>query len=131
MAKQKTKRVACCLIRDWKDDILMGKRNDNDKWTTPGGHLDKGECPYEGAIRELKEETGLDCLDCKLVKVSRERKMMIYVFEIKVDLDQKIDCSQDPDKECDDWEYVDPNEVKEELHVPMEHNAVLKYWIEN
>ena len=56
MSKQKTKRVACCLIRDWKDDILMGKRNDNDKWTTPGGHLDKGECPYEGAIRELKEE---------------------------------------------------------------------------
>jgi 8-oxo-dGTP pyrophosphatase MutT (NUDIX family) len=29
------------------------------KWLPPGGHLDEGEAPHEGALRELWEETGL------------------------------------------------------------------------
>ncbi|HWG93705.1 MAG TPA: NUDIX domain-containing protein [Mycobacteriales bacterium] len=29
-------------------------------WFTPGGGLDPGETPAEGAVRELREETGLD-----------------------------------------------------------------------
>ncbi|MFA6915218.1 MAG: NUDIX domain-containing protein [Parachlamydiales bacterium] len=30
------------------------------KWLPPGGHLELNELPHEGAIREAKEETGLD-----------------------------------------------------------------------
>lgn len=30
------------------------------KWMPPGGHLDPNETPPEGALREVKEETGLD-----------------------------------------------------------------------
>ena len=30
------------------------------KWLPPGGHLEPGELPPDGAIREAKEETGLD-----------------------------------------------------------------------
>ncbi len=30
------------------------------KWLPPGGHLDQDELPPDGAIREAKEETGLD-----------------------------------------------------------------------
>jgi len=130
MAKERTKRVAVCLVKDWQDNVLMGKRNDNDLWTNPGGHLDKGECPYVGAIRELKEETGLDATDTKLVKVGKDGDMMIYVFEVTVDPEQKVDVSKDPDKECDDWEYKDPNEVKDKLHVSIEKNMLLKYWID-
>ena len=129
--REKTKRVACCLVRDWKDDLLMGKRNDNQKWTNPGGHLDKGECPYQGAIRELKEETGLDAKDTKLVKVCKNRDIMVYVFEMTVDSEQDIDVSGDPDKECDSWDYTNPCDVKEELHIPLEVNAVLKYWMDS
>jgi 8-oxo-dGTP pyrophosphatase MutT (NUDIX family) len=29
------------------------------KWLPPGGHLNEGEAPHEGALRELWEETGL------------------------------------------------------------------------
>lgn len=129
--KERTKRVAVCLLRDWKDDILMGKRNDNGLWTNPGGHLDKGECPYFGALRELKEEAGLDATDIELVKVCKNKDILVYVFEVKVDHEQEIDTSKDPDKEVDDWEYVDPNAIREELHVPAEKNALLKYWMEN
>jgi ADP-ribose pyrophosphatase YjhB (NUDIX family) len=30
------------------------------EWLVPGGHLEIGERPAEGAVRELREETGLD-----------------------------------------------------------------------
>jgi 8-oxo-dGTP pyrophosphatase MutT (NUDIX family) len=29
-------------------------------WLQPGGHVDPGEAPWEGALREAREETGLD-----------------------------------------------------------------------
>lgn len=29
-------------------------------WLQPGGHVDAGETPWEGALREAREETGLD-----------------------------------------------------------------------
>lgn len=45
------------------DKILLIKRAtgiDKDKWDAPGGILEKGETPEQCAIREVKEETGLD-----------------------------------------------------------------------
>ena len=30
------------------------------RWMPPGGHLEPGEAPWEGAVREVREETGLE-----------------------------------------------------------------------
>ena len=45
------------VVKNEKNEILMIFRRG--KWDLPKGKLDKKETPEEGAIREVKEETGL------------------------------------------------------------------------
>ena len=123
--------AACGIMYNREHKILMGKRNDTDKWTMPAGHIEKGECPFMGMARELKEETGLDAVDIKLVSCRMKNNMLLYVFKVEIDADQEIDTSGDPDKECDDWTYEDPFDHINELHVTADRNLELKYWAYN
>lgn len=50
--------AAVAIIND--DRILMLKRVDNGKWTMPGGTLELNESLVDCAIREVREESGLD-----------------------------------------------------------------------
>jgi 8-oxo-dGTP diphosphatase len=52
--------AAAVAILNEKDEILLLKRRDSNKWTMPGGTLDFGESLITCAIREVKEETGYD-----------------------------------------------------------------------
>lgn len=45
-------------------------------WTIPGGHLDPGEAPVDGARRELAEETGLHAELCTEVPVALVATML-------------------------------------------------------
>lgn len=42
------------------EKVLLIFHRKMQKWLPPGGHLDPNETPPEAAIREAKEETGLD-----------------------------------------------------------------------
>ncbi|WP_397448166.1 NUDIX hydrolase [Pseudomonas sp. NA-150] len=42
-----------------KDDRILYVRKPKSKWTLPGGKIEIGETPFEAAVRELEEETGL------------------------------------------------------------------------
>ena len=41
-------------------------------WSTPGGHLDFGETPEACAVREAKEETGLDITDVQFRAITND-----------------------------------------------------------
>lgn len=41
-------------------EILLSKRGDFGIWALPGGRVDSGELLHESAIREVREETGLE-----------------------------------------------------------------------
>ena len=51
--------AAAVALFDSANDILLLRRKDNDTWTLPGGTLDFGESMTDCAIREVREETGL------------------------------------------------------------------------
>ena len=48
-----------CMFDD-RGRVLLQKRGDSGKWGFLGGAIELGETPEEAAIREVKEETGLD-----------------------------------------------------------------------
>ncbi|WP_194829021.1 NUDIX domain-containing protein [Nocardia sp. XZ_19_231] len=48
------------LVTDGAGRILMQRRGDSGNWSLPGGAMEIGETLEECAVRETKEETGLD-----------------------------------------------------------------------
>lgn len=54
------KPAAAVAIINSKRELLMLHRKDNKKWTMPGGTLEFGESMTDCALREVKEESGLD-----------------------------------------------------------------------
>lgn len=57
------------FIFNEKKQVLMQHRSDYKQWGFLGGAMELGESFEETAIRELKEETNLDALSLKLLKV--------------------------------------------------------------
>ena len=59
--KLETPKVgATAVIFNDVGQVLLTRRADNGLWCVPGGHMDMGETIRRTAIREAKEETGLD-----------------------------------------------------------------------
>ncbi|GGN94284.1 NUDIX domain-containing protein [Nocardia rhizosphaerihabitans] len=51
---------ASVLVTDSASRILMQRRGDSGNWSLPGGVMEIGETLEQCAVRETKEETGLD-----------------------------------------------------------------------
>ncbi|OXM56624.1 NUDIX hydrolase [Amycolatopsis thailandensis] len=49
------------FIQDDDGRILMIRRTDNDLYSIPGGQLELGETLAQAAVREVREETGIEC----------------------------------------------------------------------
>lgn len=121
---------------------LMGVRQDNGKWTEPGGHLNKGEDPLSGVVREVKEETGMTIpakdfllMGHKDVKPpDKKEPIRVWAFRVDLDKDKKMVTDKDPDDEVFGWNWVMvknnklPKIVDNNLHVPSDKN-VLHYFL--
>lgn len=51
---------AGCIIQDENGGLLLQRRSDCGEWGFPGGMVEFGESVAEAAVREVKEESGLD-----------------------------------------------------------------------
>jgi len=85
--------VNVAVIKNGK--ILLTQREDFETWILPGGGVDEGESVAQAAIRETKEETGLDVELTKLVGIYFRRSKIfddhIVLFTAKP-VDGKIKC---------------------------------------
>lgn len=69
---------ADAVIFDAEGRVLLGQRADNQRWGLPCGWVDPGESPAEAAIREVREETGLDVRILQLVDVQTRLPSVEY-----------------------------------------------------
>ncbi|MCF3961974.1 NUDIX domain-containing protein [Streptomyces fuscigenes] len=52
--------AASAVVTDDEGSILLQRRRDNDLWALPGGGMEMADSLPGTAVREVKEETGLD-----------------------------------------------------------------------
>jgi ADP-ribose pyrophosphatase YjhB (NUDIX family) len=60
----KANSIVCAVsavVPDSEGRILLIRRTDNNYWSIPGGGVEPGESVRQAAVREVKEETGVDC----------------------------------------------------------------------
>jgi mutator protein MutT len=76
-------KVSVIIILKRENTIFMFKRKntgwEDGKYTVPSGHVDVGETPTQAAIRETKEEVGvdIDAINLKLVHIDFIKDSMI------------------------------------------------------
>ncbi|WP_131785353.1 NUDIX hydrolase [Protofrankia symbiont of Coriaria ruscifolia] len=67
------------VVTDETGRILMVHKTDNDLWALPGGGMDLGESIADAAVRETKEETGIDIEVTGLIGVyTNPRHVLAY-----------------------------------------------------
>lgn len=106
---------------DGLEIALVGRNRYND-WSLPKGHIEKGESREQAAIREVKEETGLDA------RILQKIDKVVYFYRrAKGDLIRKT--VYHFLMETDGYDLRDPNwEVSEIRWVPItEAGNVLSY----
>ncbi|WP_433018126.1 NUDIX hydrolase [Kribbella sp. CA-294648] len=65
------------VIENQASEILMIRRSDNGNWAFPGGAIDLGESASQAAVRETKEESGIDCEVIDVVGIYTDPKHII------------------------------------------------------
>ncbi len=73
---------AFALLYDDEGRLLLCHRRDADVWNLPGGQVEYGETPWQAAIRETHEETGLKVSVRRLAFVDHrpERDELVFTF---------------------------------------------------
>lgn len=101
------------------EEVLLVKRafdrDDPDAglWANPGGKVEEGEKPYEAAVREVLEETGVKSSPvASLLKVvSREKDKLIHVIVCVAETEEMFST----DKDVSDIKWFKTTSLPEKL----------------
>jgi ADP-ribose pyrophosphatase YjhB (NUDIX family) len=67
------------VVTNDADELLLIRRSDNNNWAVPGGAVDLGESLTQAAVRETREESGIDCEITGLVGIYTDpRHVLLY-----------------------------------------------------
>ena len=117
------------ILVNTEGNILFLRRSDKVSrphgWDLPGGGVDKGESPQNAALREVKEETGLEVSNLRilttyLINTDKQDDLIIgYVADVEDEVVKIIGW------EHEDSRWVSLDELGE-LDLPPEHTAILE-----
>lgn len=117
--------VGLYIIND-KKQVLLGLRKSPHgcgSWCSPGGHMEFGESNADAAVREAKEETGLEINPSAVILAGvtndffRESgKHYITLNLVTHDYRGTVKITE-PDK-CAEWRWFDLNNLPENLFLP-------------
>ncbi len=91
------------IVTDEEGRVLMVRQHHEgrDIWMLPGGGIEEGENAFQGAVREVKEETGLDVSPVDLIwhveEVSEKRGQRFVVYLLAKVVGGKLSLGQDPE----------------------------------
>lgn len=66
--------IRAVIFRGTDEILMVQEKIDNDRWTLPGGWADVGYTPFEVAVKEVSEETGLHVDPVRLLAVFDKSK---------------------------------------------------------
>lgn len=107
------------FIQDDEGRILMIRRTDNDLYSIPGGQLELGETLAEAAVREVREETGIECEVTEVIGLYSDPKHVIAYDDGEVRQEFSI-CFRatpisgelQPSSESKEVHWVHPNDLR-------------------
>ncbi|TMC71769.1 MAG: NUDIX domain-containing protein [Chloroflexi bacterium] len=77
---------AFVVIFDERRRVLLCHRRDIDVWNLPGGGVEDGEAPWDAAVREAREEVGVEVEIVRLTGLywKPERNDLVFNFEGRI-----------------------------------------------
>lgn len=129
-AQPKRFSSAVILLETERGEVLAVKSHYKPYWTLPGGVIDPGETPREGAIRETYEEVGIpvDPKKVEFVAVVDRRSEVAetYQFIFKAPLDEsKRSSIRLQTTEIQDYDFVTKAQI---AHKDRPYAKALQHW---
>jgi len=97
------------------------KVSDPNTWGLPGGHLQKGEFPAQGAARELYEELGFvpspqDIISSGQTEMDGKGKCVVFVTAIRREAREEWDEKIKLNWEHEDYKWFKTSDIPDNLH---------------